>query len=76
MVSKLIAGIVVVVALAAAGTVGVAYYNDPTIFDSSNGSTGCTMQKSTEPVTQPTSHTEGSCCDSATQEKSCCESKP
>ncbi len=74
MITKIIAGIVLVVALAAAGTVGVAYYNDPTLFDSAISSPAeATDSKS---AVQPTSG--GSCCNLAepTAEKPCCESQP
>lgn len=78
MVTKIIAGIVLILTLAAAGTVGVAYYNDPTLFDSNECSGGCPLQKMTESLSQPSSDATPSCCESGNQaaEKSCCESKP
>lgn len=78
MATKIVAGVVVILALAAAGTVGVAYYNDPTIFDATNGCSRCSMQKQTEPATQQSSDPMSTCCDPSepTAEKSCCESKP
>lgn len=78
MATKIIGGVVLILMLAAAGTVGVAYYNDPTLFDSTNCSGNCPLQKMTESLSQPRSNTTPGCCDSMeqTSEKSCCESKP
>jgi hypothetical protein len=73
MAAKIIAGIVLVVALAAAGTAGVAYYNDPTVFDSTESTSN--LAASEKSAVEPASG--GSCCQMAEPaEKSCCESQP
>ncbi len=78
MATKLVAGVLVILALAAAGTVGVAYYNDPTIFDSTEGSSCCPLQRLTGTSVQPSMEPASSCCDldAPKCETTAAESKP
>jgi hypothetical protein len=62
MATKIVAVVLVVLGLASAGTVGVAFYNDPTFFDRPS-CTPCMKQC-------PTALSEPSCCSDA---DSCCE---
>lgn len=58
MATKIVAGVLILLALASAGTVGVAYYNDPTMFDHS----GCPLHDRTSSAAQPSSEPATGCC--------------